>query len=627
MLKAVALPTRHCRGPRRLLEYQSDRSAPVPAVRPSILLVTLDTTRADAIGPDAPGSNPSLQCAGARPLAGGSGSPTRPPRNAASHSSMMTASIRPATACPRTPGSSTRACQARRAPAVGGYRTAGSSRRSSLTPLRHRPRFRRVRRRAPAGPLRPAVMTTDRASPTFSTFATTVVPLGALLRSARAVCSRGAFRTRYAATLISAKSRRWMTAGRLVQALRARRPILRDCRRAATARASGSRRDGSTAACSIIRRFTCAGAGRAGDGAWVSETRSAPGAFFTRFSMGPALTLAEPARIAAGIVLGEAMKPFSNTDGSHRRLRWRRRSMDSRRNPRDLRPGRRSGRIAKPRRRVNLPGGMRRRSDDYPIPSVGDARPPDILDEDAPAAGQPGLHRCDRAAGGAAGRAATGRHTPCSTSSTRPPFCLFVKSMPKAIPLFERILAGDPNNLDAALRLATAHSLLGDEQPALEPSSEPRASPRVTPMCATYLALHYARQRRSGARAIPPARTGHRRGAPAAGRDREELASLREREGNRAAALALRQRAPALRPFTRVRADRLGDLAMSLQHTATAIEAFEARSRQRCRAVRTRPRARRPVLIGPQARRRTRPLDRCRHHTAITRWPSSSARR
>ncbi len=39
-------------------------------------------------------------------------------------------------------------------------------------------------------------------------------------------------------------------------------------------------------------------------------------------------------------------------------------------------------------------------------------------------------------------------------------------SYAEAIPLFERILAADPHNLDAALRLATAHSTLGHDAKA-----------------------------------------------------------------------------------------------------------------------------------------------------------------
>jgi tetratricopeptide (TPR) repeat protein len=56
----------------------------------------------------------------------------------------------------------------------------------------------------------------------------------------------------------------------------------------------------------------------------------------------------------------------------------------------------------------------------------------------------------------------------------------------------------------------------------------------------------------------------------------DALAAIREREGNRAAALALRRKARALRSFSPAELVHLGDLAMSLQQTSVAIEAFEA---------------------------------------------------
>jgi Tfp pilus assembly protein PilF len=62
-----------------------------------------------------------------------------------------------------------------------------------------------------------------------------------------------------------------------------------------------------------------------------------------------------------------------------------------------------------------------------------------------------------------------------------------------AVPLFERVLAADPDNLDATLRLATSHSWLGHEQQAV--NAFERAS-RIAPQSIdvrTYLALHYAR--------------------------------------------------------------------------------------------------------------------------------------
>jgi tetratricopeptide (TPR) repeat protein len=143
-----------------------------------------------------------------------------------------------------------------------------------------------------------------------------------------------------------------------------------------------------------------------------------------------------------------------------------------------------------------------------------------------------------------------------------------------AIPLFERILAGDPNNLDAALRLATSHSLLGHEPRALDAF---KRAARIAPQSIdvrTYLALHHARGRE------------WRRAAPlleqviAEAPERlvaiDALAAIREREGNRAAALALRQKARTLRPFGAAELVHLGDLAMSLQQTLVAIDAFEA---------------------------------------------------
>ena len=50
---------------------------------------------------------------------------------------------------------------------------------------------------------------------------------------------------------------------------------------------------------------------------------------------------------------------------------------------------------------------------------------------------------------------------------------------------------------------------------------------------------------------------------------------VRERQGRTAEAVALHQQVSALRPLTAAELVRLGELAMSAQQTATAIEAFE----------------------------------------------------
>ncbi len=63
----------------------------------------------------------------------------------------------------------------------------------------------------------------------------------------------------------------------------------------------------------------------------------------------------------------------------------------------------------------------------------------------------------------------------------------------QAIPLLEKILAADPYNLDAALRLATAHSSLGQDAKALDAFKRAAAIAPRSPDVRTYLALHYAR--------------------------------------------------------------------------------------------------------------------------------------
>ncbi|MEP6769925.1 MAG: sulfatase-like hydrolase/transferase, partial [Acidobacteriota bacterium] len=63
----------------------------------------------------------------------------------------------------------------------------------------------------------------------------------------------------------------------------------------------------------------------------------------------------------------------------------------------------------------------------------------------------------------------------------------------QAIPLLERILAEDPGNLDAALRLASAHSALGHEERALEAFDKAAGIAPDSQDVRTYLALHYAR--------------------------------------------------------------------------------------------------------------------------------------
>ncbi len=143
----------------------------------------------------------------------------------------------------------------------------------------------------------------------------------------------------------------------------------------------------------------------------------------------------------------------------------------------------------------------------------------------------------------------------------------------RAIPLLERILAEDPKNLDATLSLATAHSALGHEKQALEAF---RGAADIAPDSQdvrTYLALHYARGKQ-WERAVPllervVAETPDR--LPAL----EALAVLRERQGRTSEAVALRQKIYGMRKPSAEELVRLGQLAMDDGQTALAIEAFE----------------------------------------------------
>jgi choline-sulfatase len=151
---------------------------------------------------------------------------------------------------------------------------------------------------------------------------------------------------------------------------------------------------------------------------------------------------------------------------------------------------------------------------------------------------------------------------------------LFVREeYARVIPLLERIRSDDPGNLDAALRLATAHSALGHERQALALFEKAGEIAPGSQDVRTYLALHYARGRQ-WERAVPLLET-----VVAESPDRlpalEALAMLRERQGRGAEALALRQRVYALRSLSAAELLHLGQLAMGEQETPLAIESFE----------------------------------------------------
>jgi choline-sulfatase len=275
------------------------------------------------------------------------------------------------------------------------------------------------------------------------------------------------------------------------------------------------------------------------------------------------------------VVLGEAMKPFLEYG-------WQPQVMSVEASNKAIL----SGKVevydlaADPQERRNLGSGanlssrLRAALDDYPVPSPESARAPENLDDEARrrlaslgyvSAGAAPLVRKD------APRPADMVHV---IEMLEKASGLFVNEQYAAvIPVLENVLAADPHNLDATLRLATAHSALGHEQQALTAFKQAAAIAPRSPDVTLYLALHYARGR-EWERAVPlleriVAETPER--LPAA----EALAAIRERQGRTAEAVALRQKIYSLRKPTAVELVHLGELSMSVGQTPAAIEAFE----------------------------------------------------
>jgi choline-sulfatase len=205
-------------------------------------------------------------------------------------------------------------------------------------------------------------------------------------------------------------------------------------------------------------------------------------------------------------------------------------------------------------RRLAKPSALRTWLEDYPVPSPDAARAPSNLDAEAqrrlaslgyigstalpvvrkdaprPADMMPLLARLQKASALFAG----GQYA-------------------QSIPLLEEVQAADPYNLDAVLRLATAHSSLGHDQKALESFQRAAAIAPTSQDVRTYLALHYARTK-DWDRAVPLLEQ-----VVAESPDRltavEALASLRARQGQQAMdagrtdeAIAGFERARALQP-------------------------------------------------------------------------------
>jgi tetratricopeptide (TPR) repeat protein len=280
-------------------------------------------------------------------------------------------------------------------------------------------------------------------------------------------------------------------------------------------------------------------------------------------------------RAASEVVMGEAMKPFLEYG-------WQPQVMAIGGRQKSILSGRveiydvvtdpaESHDLASDERtRPPVPNALR----DYPVPSPGAARPPENLDENA------------RKAIASLGYVSATAAPEVRKNAPRPADMvglfglieqasgLFVAGdYARVIPVLERVIAADPYNLDAVLRLATAHSSLGHEAKALEYFKKAAEVSPSSPDVRIYLALHYARGQQ-WPEAVPLLEQ-----ALAEWPDRvavlEGLALVRQRQGRMEDAVALRQKIDALRQPTRDELSALGELQMGLGRTPDAIDSFE----------------------------------------------------
>jgi choline-sulfatase len=225
---------------------------------------------------------------------------------------------------------------------------------------------------------------------------------------------------------------------------------------------------------------------------------------------------------------------------------------------------------------ANLSRGMRATLHDYPVPSpdaAAAAEPPNVTEE-------------ERRKLASLGYVASSTKPVVRADAPRPAdmtrlfavednaAALFVREeYAKAVPLLVHILKEDSYNLDAALRLGTCYSMLGRDADAVAAyETAQRIAPRSLDV-RQYLGLHYARGPQ-WEKAVPLLE-----GVVAESPDRvaalEGLAAVRERQGRFADAVALRQKINTLRTPSAAELVHLGELAMRVGNTPAAIDAFE----------------------------------------------------
>jgi choline-sulfatase len=227
---------------------------------------------------------------------------------------------------------------------------------------------------------------------------------------------------------------------------------------------------------------------------------------------------------------------------------------------------------------ATVPPTVRAAVSAYPVPGPDAARSPDTISADA----RKRLASLGYVSAGAAPSMRKDAPRPADMAALFDALerasALFVTARyAQVVPLLQAILTTDPHNLDATLRLATAYSALGRDADAVAMFEKAADLAPGSRDVALYTALHYAHGR-EWARAVPAlerivAETPERLAAV------EGLAEIRERQGRLDDAIHLRQQAYRLRDPTGAELVHLGQLAMQAAQTPLAIESFE-RARQ-----------------------------------------------
>ena len=217
--------------------------------------------------------------------------------------------------------------------------------------------------------------------------------------------------------------------------------------------------------------------------------------------------------------------------------------------------------------RSDLSRGLRTAINDYPIPTTAPTAP--LSDEEQRKLAALGYISSDVRPTIRKDAPRPGAMTHLFEPLDRASGLFVAEEYGRAVPLFERILAADPYNLTAALRLAAAQSALGRNDAALAAFRRAEAIAPDSADVRLYLGLHYAKSEEWPRAAALLEEFPDR--LPAL----EALALIRERQNRLPDALALRKRIATMRTPAAADLVKTGELAMAVGDTASALDAFE----------------------------------------------------